>query len=697
MLRFKSYLVEDFDVQILILEGKAQHQVVKQFGPKILELMQRDQGRLGEAGDLPGTLHYEKTKNQEGHGTPEHMSNYILKHMGIPESPSYLNITKPEDANTWNQHVNWMLTRYAQGGQGVGKGGIQRLEDIQYRALPALAKFHKLTKEGKLNASSLAKWKHLTDMEDALQNADPLNAEGIDPSEYTVHSENEHWTVVTPHTAKAACSLGHGTKWCTTSGAFEHYDEQGPLHIAIPKKPSHKNEKYQLHFQSGQFMDENDVPVAKEDFHSVHSSRPFPSIMSALGKAHFKSHASNFNQEEINHIMEKAPETAISIGLGSELTKEQVMKYIKNPKSSVDHVHRLLGQTSHIQKEDIDEIFGNFKGHREGKGEFPLSTVGALIGKYQNNFNPTYGATVSYKHHITPEHLRRVYNVASNFRTDENYKGDPSVADSIQHNIVLHPNVPEDILEQARSVRNHSAYANPRTTTKQIEQFFEEEKTNPNKKAYNARNTMVLQSAARNPNFPQHMFESIINYDQLPKRQWASNRNEYDFHGINVFDVEMKQLRNSVLQNPSLSDKHIHKVLDTPSLFKTHNEHADALRSIIFNTSATPQHIIKAIETAPINTDSSSVKKNKHNFTHTVLDKYNAQSKGVVPEEVFDALVRNETGMYGTLGSLIKHSQFTDKHADELMKKFKGDQFVKNEIIREMNSKKQQPITPSQY
>jgi ubiquinone biosynthesis protein Coq4 len=98
-----------------------------------------------------------------------------------------------------------------------------------------------------------------------------------------------------------------------------------------------------------------------------------------------------------------------------------------------------------------------------------------------------------------------------------------------------------------------------------------------------------------------------------------------------------------------------------------------------------------------VDINSSSVKKNKHSFTHTVLDKYNAQSKGVVPEEVFDALVRNETGMYGTLGSLIKHSQFTDKHADELMKKFEGNQFVQDEIIKQMNSKKQQPITPSQY
>jgi hypothetical protein len=697
MLRFKSYLVEDFDVQILILEGKAQHQVVKQFGPKILELMQRDQGRLGEAGDLPGTLHYEKIKDQEGHGTPEHMSNYILKHMGIPEAPSYLNISKPEDANTWNQHVNWMLTRYAQGGQGVGKGGIQRLEDIQYRALPALAKFHKLTKEGKLNASSLAKWKHLTDMEDALQNADPLNAEGVDPDEYTVHGENEHWTVVTPHTAEAACSLGHGTNWCTTSGAFEQYNEQGPLHIAIPKKPSHKNEKYQLHIESNQFMDEGDEPVSKEQFLNTHKSRPFPTSISAPAKTKFNLSAEHFNEEEMDHILKTNTTAALRIGLGEHISKPRVMEYLKTSRPrDIDNVARVLSQTKHIQKEDVDYIFNNFKGHHSGTGEFGPHVINAFLGKNFVDMLPGHKGKTNYDEHITPEHLKNAYEYS--ISKDADFE----TAKKLKEKITSHPNVPEDVLEHARSIRNHSAYANPRTTAKQIEQFFEEEKANPNKETHNARNTMVLQNAVRNPNFPQHMFESIINYDQLPKRQSTysvrfDNRNEYDFHGINVFDAEMKQLRNSVLQNPSLSDKHIHKVLDTPSLFKTENEHADALRSIIFNPSATPKHIVKAIETAPVDINSSSIKKNKHSFTHTVLDKYNAQSKGVVPEEVFDALVRNETGMYGTLGSLIKHSQFTDKHADELMKKFEGNQFVQDEIIKQMNSKKQQPITPSQY
>lgn len=60
----------------------------------------------------------------------------------------------------------------------------------------------------------------------------------------------------------ASCELGTGTEWCTATGKTrEHYDDyisQGPLYIFI--KPG-SSEKYQFHYESGQFMDKNDNPV----------------------------------------------------------------------------------------------------------------------------------------------------------------------------------------------------------------------------------------------------------------------------------------------------------------------------------------------------------------------------------------------------------------------------------------------------
>ena len=59
-----------------------------------------------------------------------------------------------------------------------------------------------------------------------------------------------------------SCELGSGTEWCTatgnTSSYFKQYIDQGPLYIFM--KPG-SDEKYQFHFESGQFMDKNDQSV----------------------------------------------------------------------------------------------------------------------------------------------------------------------------------------------------------------------------------------------------------------------------------------------------------------------------------------------------------------------------------------------------------------------------------------------------
>lgn len=71
--------------------------------------------------------------------------------------------------------------------------------------------------------------------------------------------------VVHPVDQTASCYYGRGTRWCTASSRgtnyFDHYNKQGPLYILLPKKPNHQGEKYQIHFPSEQFMDENDQDV----------------------------------------------------------------------------------------------------------------------------------------------------------------------------------------------------------------------------------------------------------------------------------------------------------------------------------------------------------------------------------------------------------------------------------------------------
>jgi hypothetical protein len=60
-----------------------------------------------------------------------------------------------------------------------------------------------------------------------------------------------------------SCELGSGTEWCTATGntdsMFNSYIKDGPLFIFIDN--SNPKNKYQVSFESQQYMDRNDNPI----------------------------------------------------------------------------------------------------------------------------------------------------------------------------------------------------------------------------------------------------------------------------------------------------------------------------------------------------------------------------------------------------------------------------------------------------
>ena len=64
-------------------------------------------------------------------------------------------------------------------------------------------------------------------------------------------------------TVDAARLYGSGTKWCTAArnnNIFDSYNNRGRLYIILAG-----DRKFQLHYQSDQFMDERDVAVTIND------------------------------------------------------------------------------------------------------------------------------------------------------------------------------------------------------------------------------------------------------------------------------------------------------------------------------------------------------------------------------------------------------------------------------------------------
>ncbi len=79
--------------------------------------------------------------------------------------------------------------------------------------------------------------------------------------------EDEKWLVIIPLSYEASVFWGDGTDWCTaykdSRAYYDDYTHRGPLYINIDKE---YGGKYQFHFQSNSFMDEDDNEIDKPVF-----------------------------------------------------------------------------------------------------------------------------------------------------------------------------------------------------------------------------------------------------------------------------------------------------------------------------------------------------------------------------------------------------------------------------------------------
>jgi hypothetical protein len=167
-----------------------------------------------------------------------------------------------------NQYTPWIAREYV-------KGTIRALEDLS-RIKTSLELFHKYknTKEfkelfkynvgfndiGKLGADQLEGIAEKIEAQIL-----PKNIRDKNRGDAEVVYEDNDVRVIHPKDQAAACYYGQGTRWCTAAtkgdNYFDSYNRSGPLYIILPKKPKYQGEKYQLHINEKQFMNELDEPV----------------------------------------------------------------------------------------------------------------------------------------------------------------------------------------------------------------------------------------------------------------------------------------------------------------------------------------------------------------------------------------------------------------------------------------------------
>lgn len=191
-------------------------------------------------------------------------SDAYLKSRGADPAEAVVQAAEEADPTANKQYVVWIIRQYI-------KNGL-KYEDI-YKLQADLETFVKTKGQHKrLNINSdinQYNWRSLADVASKLSNTElgaaDTDAAGVKDAEVLYNGPLGILTV--PKTREASCALGSGTKWCTAAAdekknMYNHYSKYGPLYIWHDKK---RKQKYQFHFDTGQFMDSQDQPLGIED------------------------------------------------------------------------------------------------------------------------------------------------------------------------------------------------------------------------------------------------------------------------------------------------------------------------------------------------------------------------------------------------------------------------------------------------
>lgn len=174
-----------------------------------------------------------------------------------------LDPTYVKGSNSKGNYADWIVRLYAKGifkeddfykvteylkEFEQKKSNFENKDINQFKSLPELAQA--------LDKISLSQRQETRTNQNARKNVD-LNKEA------ELVYEDSRFEVWIPKTYAASCKLGENTRWCTATTEsddyYRQYSGKGPLFIFISKRDP--KDKYQFHFESGEFMDSYDQEI----------------------------------------------------------------------------------------------------------------------------------------------------------------------------------------------------------------------------------------------------------------------------------------------------------------------------------------------------------------------------------------------------------------------------------------------------
>lgn len=169
--------------------------------------------------------------------------------------------------------------------------GQFKLEDV-HRIKNDLTLFNRVKQQ--LAVKDLNQYKTLVDLYNALAPFENQDVKTKGEQEREIKQSGAKTIINSPDfkvieilNKEAACYYGKGTKWCTAAdenNMFDHYHKQGSIYIITMPKI---NRKWQLHYESGQYMDEQDNQIGSADIALLSKVPEYTQFLNMLIKKHY--------------------------------------------------------------------------------------------------------------------------------------------------------------------------------------------------------------------------------------------------------------------------------------------------------------------------------------------------------------------------------------------------------------------------
>lgn len=225
----------------------------RQFGKKIIQQMLNGPDSSRYKYDLYFRLYHDNNIWSSSYDDPYDEKKLLKEAFEYFESadPTYDYYN-----NTGGLYIPWIAREYS-------KGNIRRFEDMDTRVRNTLEKYdtYKKLQNFPSDYKDIMRLS-FPGLEQIVKTFAPKYTER-EKGKYKVLYEDDNVMLISLldlQSSKYWCNYNNEEAvWCTRyPDAFAEYIKKGPLYVIIPKEPKHPGEKYQIHFQTKQYMDEND-------------------------------------------------------------------------------------------------------------------------------------------------------------------------------------------------------------------------------------------------------------------------------------------------------------------------------------------------------------------------------------------------------------------------------------------------------